>query len=198
MTGPQRHAQLVGVGRMLFAKQGFDATSVEEVAARAGVSKPVVYEHFGGKDRLYTEVVEQEFTVLLERMSSSLQGGSPRELVEQAALALLGYIEDDSDGFRVLLRDSPVAASGGGGMASLLSEVAARVEHIFVGEFTATGYDPQLAGIYSRALVGMVALVGQWWLDERAPERDEVARHLVNLAWNGLSHLERAPRLTTD
>ena len=196
MSGPQRREQLTGVGRTLFARHGFDATSVEEIAAAAGVSKPVVYEHFGGKERLYAEVVEREFDVLLGRISGALQGGSPRELVEQAALALLGYIEDDSEGFRILLRDSPVAASDGGSLASLLSEVAARVEHILVSEFTRTGFDPGLAGLYSRALVGMVALVGQWWLDERAPGRDEVAAHVVNLAWNGLRHLDPQPRLT--
>ncbi len=49
MTGKQRREQLLEVGRSLFAEKGFDATSVEEIAARAQVSKPVVYEHFGGK-----------------------------------------------------------------------------------------------------------------------------------------------------
>jgi len=69
------------------------------------------------------------------------------------------------------------------------------VEHILGGEFKARGFDPKLAGLYSQALVGMVALTGQWWLDVRKPKRDEVAAHLVNLAWNGLSHLETRPHL---
>ena len=50
MTGAQRREQLLDVGRALFADKGYDATSVEEIAAQAGVSKPVVYEHFGGKE----------------------------------------------------------------------------------------------------------------------------------------------------
>ena len=49
MTGPERREQLIAVGRKLFADKGFEATTVEEVASRANVSKPVVYEHFGGK-----------------------------------------------------------------------------------------------------------------------------------------------------
>ena len=57
------------------------------------------------------------------------------------------------------------------------------------------GYDPKLAPMYAQMLVGMVALTGQWWLDVRNPTKDEVAAHLVNLAWNGLSHLEGQPRL---
>jgi AcrR family transcriptional regulator len=49
MTGQERRQQLLDIGRRLFAERGFEGTSIEEIAAQAGVSKPVVYEHFGGK-----------------------------------------------------------------------------------------------------------------------------------------------------
>jgi hypothetical protein len=52
--------------------------------------------------------------------------------------------------------------------------------------------------MYAQMLVGMVALTGQWWLDVRKPKRDEVAAHLVNLAWNGLASLESKPGLMTN
>jgi hypothetical protein len=68
---------------------------------------------------------------------------------------------------------------------------------VLAGQFKARGFETKLAGLYSQALVGMVALTGQWWLDARKPKRDEVAAHLVNLAWNGLSHLEPKPTLRT-
>ena len=64
-------------------------------------------------------------------------------------------------------------------------------------QFKAGGFDPKLAPMYSQMLVGMVALTGQWWLDVRKPKRAEVAAHLVNLAWNGLAHLEAKPTLKT-
>jgi hypothetical protein len=51
--------------------------------------------------------------------------------------------------------------------------------------------------MYAQMLVGMVALTGQWWLDAQHPSKDEVAAHLVNLAWNGLAALEQGPRLLT-
>jgi hypothetical protein len=79
----------------------------------------------------------------------------------------------------------------------MISDIATQVEHVLAGEVKRRGYDPKLAGLYAQALVGMVALTGQWWLDARRPKRDEVAAHLVNLAWNGLSHLEPKPRLRT-
>jgi AcrR family transcriptional regulator len=195
MTGAQRRQQLLDVARVLFAQKGFEATSIEEIAAHADVSKPVVYEHFGGKEGLYAVVVDREMQTLLGRFTSALAApGEPREILERAALVLLDYIEVDTDGFRVLTRDAPVT-SGVGTYSSLIGEVARKIEHILASQFDPGRYDPRLAALYSQALVGMVALVGQWWLDERSPGKHEVAAHLVNLAYNGLARLELQPAL---
>ncbi|MCX4660756.1 TetR family transcriptional regulator [Streptomyces sp. SID4919] len=194
MTGAERRQQLLEIGRTLFAAKGFEGTSVEEIAAKAGVSKPVVYEHFGGKEGLYAVVVDREMRRLLDGVTGSLTAGHPRELLEQAAFALLDYIEEYTDGFRILVRDSPVAQSTGS-FASLISDIATQVEDILAGEFKSRGFDPKLAPLYAQALVGMVALTGQWWLDVRKPKKSEVAAHLVNLAWHGLDGLEPRPGL---
>ncbi|MFC3994809.1 TetR/AcrR family transcriptional regulator [Nocardiopsis sediminis] len=194
MTGKERREQLLDIGRELFAERGFDATSVEEIAARAGVSKPVVYEHFGGKEGIYAVVVDREMQKLLGMVGESLTADHARGKIENAASALLRYVEESSQGFRILARDSH-AASGTGSFASLISDIATQVEHILAEEFRERGYDPKLAPLYAQSLVGMVALTGQWWLEVRKPKRDVVAAHLVNLAWNGLSNLEARPRL---
>jgi AcrR family transcriptional regulator len=196
MSSTERREQLIAIARSLFAERGFDATSIEEVATRAKVSKPVVYEHFGGKEGLYAVVVDREVRSLLDRVTTALTGGHPRELLEQAALALLDYIEGETDGFRVLVRESPVGATSGT-FSSVLNDLAHQVEHILGAEFKARGFDPKLAELYSQALVGMVALTGRWWLEVRKPRKDMVAAHLVNLAWNGLSNLEPKPELST-
>ena len=190
MTGRERREQLVQVGRALFAERGFDGTSIEEIAARAKVSKPVVYEHFGGKEGLYAVVVDREMTDLLNRLTQVLSAGPrPRELVEQAALALLTYIEEEADGFRILSRDST-----SGAFSTLLNDIATQVEYVLVREFGQRGISTKHAAMYAQMLVGMVAVTGMWWLEERKPKREEVAAHLVNLGWNGLAHLEPKPR----
>jgi AcrR family transcriptional regulator len=195
MTGKERREQLLDVARSLFAEKGFDAASVEEIAHRANVSKPVVYEHFGGKEGIYAVVVDREMSALLSRMTAALSNEThPRALLEHAARALLDYVDSSADGFRIMVRDSPVATSTGT-FASLLSDIASQVEHILAVQFDSRGFDRKLAALYSQALVGMVALTGQWWLEARKPRKDEVAAHLVNLAWNGLSHLETKPDL---
>ncbi|MEV0897958.1 TetR/AcrR family transcriptional regulator [Actinoplanes sp. NPDC049802] len=196
MPAAQRREQLITVGRELFAERGFDATSVEEVAARAKVSKPVVYEHFGGKEGLYAVVVDREVRALLDRITTALTAGHPRELLEQAAMALLDYIDEEPHGFQVLVRNSPVLSESGN-FSSVMGDVAHQVEHILGAEFKGRGLDPRFAELYSQALVGMVALVGQWWRETRKPKKEIVAAHLVSLAWNGLSHLEAKPGLIT-
>lgn len=192
MTGQERREQLLDVGRALFSERGFDAASIEEIAKRADVSKPVVYEHFGGKEGLYAVVVDREMKRLLDRITNSLRGSTPRQMLEQAADALLGYIEEEKAGFKILVRDSPVATTSGT-FASLIGDIASQVEYVLADEFKRRGYEKDLAPLYSHALVGMVALVGQWWLEVGKPSRKKVAAHLVNLAWNGLSHLDKKP-----
>ena len=190
---PPAASSFCEVGRSLFAERGFEATSVEEIAAKAGVSKPVVYEHFGGKEGLYAVIVDREMQKLLGMVEGALTEDHPRRLLEQAALALLTYIEQDTDGFRILVRDSPVATSTGT-FASLIVDIAGQVEHLLAGEFKARGFDAKFAPMYSQMLVGMVALTGQWWVDVRKPKKADVAAHLVNLSWNGLRELEAKPQ----
>jgi AcrR family transcriptional regulator len=194
MTGKERREQLLVVGRSLFAERGFEATSIEEIASRAGVSKPVVYEHFGGKEGLYAVVIDREMQALMERITSTLTAGHPRTMLEQAAMALLTYIEEETDGFRVLVRDSPVPSQTGS-FSSLLNDIASQVEYILAGEFERRGFEEKLSAMYSQMLVGMVVLTGNWWLEVQSPPRDVVVAHLVNLAWTGLSGMESNPTL---
>ncbi len=197
MSSAERRSQLIEVSRAIFAEKGVEGATVEEIAAAAKVSKPVIYEHFGGKEGLYAVVVDREMAALLSLITSSLTTGRPRARAEQAAIAFLTYIETRSDGFQILVRDSTVGAQSGS-FATLISDIASQVEDIFVAEFAARGFDPKMAPMYSQMLVGMVALTGQWWLDTRWPTRDVVAAHLVNLAWNGLSSLESKPKMSSE
>ncbi len=192
MPANARRAQLVEVGRVVFAKRGYEATSVEELAERAKVSKPIVYEHFGGKEGLYAVIVDREMEYVVRRISEAITTGTPRERVEQAALAFLTYVRDHPDGFAILAQDKPLN-SPSAGMQSLLNEVAERVGDVFAAAFKSAGYDPKAAPIYAHALIGMVTFVGRWWTETRKPSIEEVANHLSALAWMGLRHLPKRP-----
>lgn len=193
LSAQERRQQLIRVGRKVFATKGFDGTTVEEIARRAKVSKPIVYEHFGGKEGLYAVVVDRSMSELTERITGSLRRGTPRQRLEAAALSFMTWVESDPDSFMVLLRDQP--SSRAGGMAGLMHDLADPVSAVFADEFAANGYDRRLAPLYARLLVGMVAFAGEWWLEtRRPPPPDVVAAHVSALAWMGLRHLPAKPQ----
>ncbi len=197
MTAQERREQLIGVARSAFAERGYEASSVEEIAERAAVSKPVVYQHFGGKEGLYAVVVDREVQRLTASIARAFDARHPRQVAEWAAQGFLGYIEEHEDGFRVLVRDAPSGLTGGS-FASVIADVATRAERLLVEEFDDRGFDEDAAPMYAQMLVGAVALVGEWWLDHRTLPREQVAAHVVNLLWNGLRGLEQAPSLRSE
>lgn len=193
MSASERREQLIVVERRLFAERGFEGTSVEEIASRAKVSKPVVYEHFGGKEGLYAVIVDRELSAISATITTALSSStSPSVIVERAALALLTYIEDAPDGFRLLSSSTDRAA---GTYSTLLNDVAIQVSGILATQFTDHGLDARTAPLYAQMLVGIVSSPAWWWLENPAMSKEEVAAHMVNLAWNGLRAMEAAPQL---
>jgi len=194
MTSGERREQLIEIARTLFAENGVDATSVEEIAAAAAVSKPIVYEHFGSKDGLYAVIVDREARRLDNAICEALNTPNSRyrETLERGTLALLDYIDDCPEGFRILSRDSGTST-----YASILSDVTINTEDILRTQLALHRFDPDLARPLAQAIVGLVSMAGQAWLETRQPAKDVLAAQLVNLAWNGLAHLQRDPALLT-
>ena len=193
MSAGERREQLIDVARTLFAERGYDATSIEEIAASAQVSKPVVYEHFGGKEGLYAVIIDRELTLIYSTIVNALESDpSPSAVVEHAALALLTYIEDNTDGFRIISSENDRSR---GTYSTLLADVAVQVSGILASQFTEHGIDARFAPLYAQMLVGIVAMPAQWWLLDRTMTKEEVAAHMVNLAWNGLRGMEPDPVL---
>jgi AcrR family transcriptional regulator len=193
LTASARRAQLIDIGREVFAERGYGATSVEEIAARAKVSKPILYDHFGGKEGLYAVIVDRELEYIVSRITEAVASGSPRARLEQATFAYLTYVRERPLGFAVLLRDAPQHQRSGE-MPALMYDLADRVGDVFTDQFHEAGYDPESAPIYAHALVGMVAFVSQWWTEcSKPPSTETVASHIAALAWMGLRHLPKQP-----
>ena len=195
MSAEERRKQLTAVARELFAERGYAAASMEEIAERAGVSKPVVYEHFAAKDAIYKVIVDREVRELVDRIKAALAPGHPRRTITRAVDAFLEYIEDEQAGFKILVRDSPVGTGdgAGGSLPSVLDEIARAVELLLRRELRDRGFSVKMAPILARSLVGMIALPGQWGLDAGRLQRRYVADQIVNLAWNGLGGLRNEP-----
>lgn len=196
MTSYQRREQLIEIGRSLFAAKGFEAVSVEEIASTAKVSKPIVYEHFGGKEGLYAVVVDREMRALTDVLINALSDpqAHPRQIVERTALALLTYVEENAEGFRVLTRDSP-KTDPSNSFNSLLGDIAVRVEDILTDAFKRQHLPAKSVPYYAQMLIGMTVYTCQYWADQRKLSKEQLAAHIVNLAWYGLSRMEAKPEL---
>ena len=79
-------------------------------------------------------------------------------------------------------------------MHSVIADLAERIRDIFEHEFSRLGWDTAVSPIYAHALIGMVSLTGQWWMDNPELSINEVARHLAALGWMGLRHLPEDPQ----
>ncbi|WP_342319401.1 TetR/AcrR family transcriptional regulator [Corynebacterium mayonis] len=196
MTGAQRRAQLIKIGRAAFAERGLDGVSVEEIAARAGVSKPVVYEHFGGKDGLYKAIVEEDTAELEVMILEAIAHGRWRERIEGAIVAVLTFVEENTDGFILLVHGQVPGQERT--FSTMLNKSIAQVSRFLGVAFKHRGLDPTIAPLYAQAIVGTASNTALWWLDERSPDKFAVAAHISNLAWNGLSGMEAAPKIDPE
>ncbi|HEV7238160.1 MAG TPA: TetR/AcrR family transcriptional regulator [Thermoanaerobaculia bacterium] len=192
LTAAERRAQLMQVGRTVFAETGFESASLEVIAQRAGVTKPIIYEHFGSKEGLHAAIVEREMDALVTRVSEAMSEGSARARFEGAVVEFMTYASEQPAGFAVLTRETPTPARPG--MTRVIDQLTERVGAVFSRELARAGYDRKLAPIYATALLGMVTQVGRWWAVEgRRVSRDQVVRHVAALGWMGLRHLPKTP-----
>jgi len=192
MTGKERRQQLLDVARELFAEKG-STVPHREIAHRAGVSKPVVYEHFGGKEGIYAVVVDRRCSTC--STPSSPPSGPATAIPVNCLKKLPSFARLHrglSDGFRIMVRDSPVASASAPSPVSSTTSPRSRAHPGL--HFDARGYDTQVWPVCTQALVGMVALTGQWWLEVRKPKKTR-SPPTREPGWNGLSHLEGKPKL---
>ena len=193
LTAAARKAQLIEIGLAAFARRGYEATSVEEIAERAGVSKPIVYEHFGGKEGLYAAIVDREVEQIVARIVAAITAGTPRERLEQAVARLPrlreGAARTRSRSCCATRRRRSAAARCRRSCTSwpIASATSSRTSSARRAS-TQGGADLRArAGRHGR-------LRRQWWTESKKPPATEaVASHIAALAWMGLRHLPRLP-----
>ncbi len=197
MTRIQRRAQLIGIGRQLFAAHGYDAVSIEEIASAAEVSKPVIYEHFGGKEGLYQVIVDRETEALNELLANSLDPSlPPRQALEGTVVALLDYIGENPDGFGLMVHQSP-AVLAGGEFSTIISDMGEHLSILLAAHLSHLKFENESIQLYAQMLSGLMGIMGQWWAANKKPSKEIMATHLVNMMWNGLRGIERDPKIET-
>jgi AcrR family transcriptional regulator len=199
LTAGERRDQLFDVALRLFAERGYEATTMDEIAEAAGVTKPLLYQHFSSKRSLYLELVDSVSRALLDAVSRAAAAASgPREQVEEGFAAYFRLVVANETAFRLLYgRNHP--------MDTELDDALRRVEEAIaeaIDPLIAAGLDPEHRRFLAHAVVGMAEGASRHWLesdraarrsggasDVGAPGGDEaqrLARRLANLAWAGL------------
>jgi AcrR family transcriptional regulator len=182
-----RRAQLLVAARDVFAAQGYHAAAMDDIAERAGVSKPVLYQHFPGKLELYRALLTTCADDLVERVSEAIASTSGnRERVTAAVEAYFDFVAGDGQAYRLVfesdLRGEPEAAAVvDGALTRCIETVAAAVT-------ADAGLDAPRARLLAVGLVGLSQVAAQYWLDSEGDvPRDEAVALMSSLAWRGLA-----------
>ena len=185
----QRRRQLIEISRGVFAERGYEAASLEEIAERAGVSRPILYSHFGDKHGLFEAVVSEQIAMVQRVVAESLVGpGEPRELVERSMRAFFAYVRENPEGHAVLTRDAPVHISDSG-LGVMLDGLATNITEVIAGRIQAMGGDPSPAPIFANALIGIGSHVGRWWREHPDVSLEQVTKETTDLVWSGFGGL---------
>jgi AcrR family transcriptional regulator len=179
--------QLLRAAQDVFVAQGFHAAAMDDIADRAGVSKPVLYQHFPGKRELYLALLEEHVSGLADRVAEAMGGTDDnRARVDGAVGAYFDFIDAEGEAFRLvfesdLRNDADVRAivdRGTGACVEAIAEVIA----------ADTGLDPERALLLASGLTGLSETSARWWLPRKGTvSRDEAVALVSALAWRGIS-----------
>ncbi len=196
MPAAERRALIAAAATDLFAEHGYRGTSVEEISRRAGVTPPVVYDHFESKQALYRELLERHFADLREvwRENFFVGKGAMAERIGDSFDAWFAYVEAHPFAGRTLFRDG----SGDPEVARIHAEVAAasRAEVMPLaataeGVLALSGAAPaQTLDMLWIALRGVLQGLAVWWVDHPEVPREQVVAAAMNSLWVGLERTQ--------
>jgi AcrR family transcriptional regulator len=187
-----RRRQLLSAAQQVFVAQGYHAAAMDEIAERAGVSKPVLYQHFPGKLELYLALLDDNVARLERGVRAALASTTDnRERVTAAIAAYVDFVDDEGGAFRLvfesdLSRDPAVAERVDRSLQSMVEEVAGVIAED-------TGLSGAEAELLACGLTGLAQVSARWWLHAGGRlGRDRAVALLSGLAWRGLAGFPRA------
>ena len=190
LTAEARRAQLLKVAREVFADQGYHGAGMEEIAQRAGVTKPVLYQHFSGKKELYLALLDTDMTHLQMEVAAALDSADTNhERIARGLEAYFTFIERNTDSFRLLFRETMGADPDfRESIDRFRDAVAGTIGRIIAEE---TRLPREESELLARGVMGMSEAAAIWWVDDRQIDRSELVKDLTTLAWRGLAGLPR-------
>jgi AcrR family transcriptional regulator len=189
VPGPLRAEQLLDIAEHLFATTGYGPTSIEGIARAAGVTRPVVYEHFGSKDGIYLACLRRARTHLEAMIFDAVATATDlRTQLERGADAYFRFVENDPARWHVLF-------GGGAAVSGEVAEEAMQLHLATERQFAellaaaAPNQDEQQVLAYAHAIGGAAHQLAQWWLRTPGVARQQVVQWYCAVCWEGLNAL---------
>ena len=194
MPRAERQAQILGVAEQVFAERGFQATTMEEVADRVGVTKPMIYEYFGSKEGLLAACVANARAQLLQATESAWEAvpaGSPMEEQFGAGVAaFFRFIDDHASAFALITHEGSMQASASAGIEGIRRQQTAFIVRTLQGRAGLEATPALLLEGYAEVVVGACERLATWRARQERPVSAEDATELVmGAVWHGLSRL---------
>ena len=189
MPRAERRGQLLETASDLFVDRGFHAAGMDEIADRAGVSKPVLYQHFSSKLDLYLAVLHQHVDILVSGVRQALRTTTDnRQRLRAAVQAFFDFIEHDSQGYRLIFENDYVNEPQVATQVKVATEACTDAVFDLISQDS--GLDPHRARMVAVGLVGLSVDCARYWLDADRPiTKDDAVEGTVQFAWGGLSHV---------
>jgi AcrR family transcriptional regulator len=177
----------------LFARQGYDATSMREVAAAAGVTTPVVYDHFESKRALHVELLERNGRALVEAAVTNPAAATAEELTRVTFESFFTFVEEHPYAWRMLFRDVPADPEIATAHRRVLLEAADSIATLYSripaldlsADIPRDRADAMLAKLTQSALDGLA----DWWWDNREVPREHLVALAMDMLWTGVGTL---------
>jgi AcrR family transcriptional regulator len=185
----ERRGQLLVVASDVFVDHGYHAAGMDEIAERAGVSKPVLYQHFSSKLELYLAVLSRHVDNLVSGVQQALRTTTDnRRRVHSSVQAFFDFIEHDSQGYRLIFENDYVTEPEVAAQVRVATESC--IDAVFALISADSGLDPHRARMIAVGLVAISVDSARYWVDSDRPiSKADAVEGTVQFAWGGLSHV---------
>jgi AcrR family transcriptional regulator len=189
----EREEQLLSVAQALFAERGFRAPSMDEIALRAGVTKPILYDHFGSKDGLIAACIRHAGAQLFRDVDQAVGAATgAKQILAAGFAAFFGFVESFGQGWFMLIGENSVVGPAADALESIRRQQAAYVAQKLAGEFPDAQPDEVTA--FAQAIIGACERVALWRRDRPDIPAAKATASLMALVWGGLASLSGSVR----
>lgn len=194
----ERRSQLLDAAVQEIRATGPGAT-MEQLAKRGGVTKPILYRHFGDRDGLIAAIAEQFSAQLLASVEGPLLSSTqPRELLVSTIDGYVRFLEGDPSVYGFLVQQTPIRGDERSPIGSLVDVLARQIAQIAGEQLRLAGRDTGGAVPWAYGIVGMVHTATNWWLQDQTMTRERFVGYLTDLLWDGLAGAGQPTRAAAD